>query len=68
MNVPIRFPRKGDPPRLYTPTEISQATGVGYDTARWLCREYGVKLRRLYYITKAQYDAAVLQLSTRTNA
>lgn len=61
----IRFPRKGDPPRMYSPYEISDATGVSYDMALWICKNYGVKMKRRYYITMAQYDRAVEDLSKR---
>ena len=65
MSPIIRYPRKGDPLRMYTPAEIAEATGIKYDMALWLCHTYGVKLRRRYYITMDQYDRAIKAMSAK---
>lgn len=61
----IRYPRKGDPAKLYTPNEIVEMTGVGRPTAVWLCKHYGVTLKHRFYITMEQYDRAIKDLSAK---
>ena len=65
MSTIIRYPRKGDPPRMYTPHEIAEATGIKYCMAKWLCKTCGVKLRSRYYITMDQYDRAIKAMSAK---
>lgn len=47
----IRFPRKGGLPRMYSPAEIAEATGISYDAALGLCKMHGIQLGKRYYIS-----------------